>query len=379
MIVRHRIYEVFLFFRYLLIIFLLIATLSCSNTGSPSILPETGSSKAAQSQEVNTSVAKPAEFHLGSLTVSPQEIVQGKELVISIDISNTGGVEGTYTCNLMVSSVKVQTKDVAISPGITQNIKFFFTPNTLGPIDVTIEELSKTITILKPAYFKLTNIQVPAAVEFGSPGLVTISATLSNEGEVEGSYKSGLLVNGREIETKEVILQGGKTQVVTFGFTPDKAGPVQVQINNLSAIVKVTPSKPVMVSPVIGAVLDNGRTDSKDNIVWDFDWNDIPGVNMYELYVIGANALYPVINTQISSSSYHSARTGYIASQNCYGWTWKVRASAGGLWSDWSEVRLFDVEPVNSDPPTPSSTSVPTSTTSPTVTAKVVKVYTSPG
>ena len=113
---------------------------------------------------------------------------------------------------------------------------------------------------------------------------------------------------------------------------------------------------PTLITPEEGAVLDNGRTDGQDELVWDFDWSDCQGASHYQLYVIHPGAQNPVINEDaLAGSSYHhSCPSGcHIVSQYRFGWTWKVRAKIGGQWGDWSETRTFDVEPVNTDPSSP--------------------------
>jgi len=109
---------------------------------------------------------------------------------------------------------------------------------------------------------------------------------------------------------------------------------------------------PELISPEEGAVLDNGRTDRLNYVVWDFDWSDCPGATAYHLYVIGATASIPVIdNAGLTQSAYHTAQLGsYVTDFNRFDWTWKVRAQVGGVWGDWSPERTFDVEPVNTDP-----------------------------
>ncbi|MCG2815363.1 MAG: hypothetical protein L6425_05465 [Candidatus Aminicenantes bacterium] len=133
-----------------------------------------------------------------------------------------------------------------------------------------------------------------------------------------------------------------------FGIPPSSVTPPTVTKPDPSDIV------PLLISPRAGAVLDNGRSDGRDDIVWDFDWSDINGATSYRLYVIGSNALYPVIDrpSNMFDSSYHHVSAGsYIIDENRLNWKWKVRAYANGVWSDWSEERTFDVEPLNTDPP----------------------------
>ncbi len=112
------------------------------------------------------------------------------------------------------------------------------------------------------------------------------------------------------------------------------------------------PLVPELISPADGAVLDNGRYDKQDDIVWDFDWSDIGGATKYNLYVKGEEAFIPLINREIDTSSYHYLCSGcYITEGNRFNWKWKVRAYVDGKWRKWSETRRFDVEPPNTDPP----------------------------
>ncbi len=99
-------------------------------------------------------------------------------------------------------------------------------------------------------------------------------------------------------------------------------------------------------------MLDNGRTDHTDPIVWDFDWGDCPGATGYELYVIHRGAAIPVIDEVVNRSAYHSEAAGAaIGDANRLDWVWRVRAQLGSAWGDWSDDRPFDVEPLDTDPP----------------------------
>jgi len=120
-------------------------------------------------------------------------------------------------------------------------------------------------------------------------------------------------------------------------------GPIAIEAEGL------TP--PILYSPANGAVLDNGCEDRSDSEEWDFDWSDVLGASKYHLYVIHEGAQLPIIDVIVPSSSYHYSDPGaYIADINRFDWTWMVSAGDDdGQWSEWSEVRYFDVEPVNTD------------------------------
>ncbi len=302
-------------------------------------------------QSRTLTVVKPAEFTVDSLSISPEEVVQGKETTVSVDVRNIGGVEGDYSCTLVLSGVNIQTKTISLPPDGNKTVIFTFTPDKPGVTEVAIGGEARTVTVLKPSAFALTSLVVPPTAEFGSSAKVAVSVNVTNTGQVMGTYSARLMVDDQEIEIKDITLQNGASQTVIFNFTPAKAGLLKITVGELSANIKVYPSIPQLGLPVVGAVLDNGRTDFKDKEIWDFDWEDVPGATKYELYVIGVNATFPAINDETTTSSYHSVDDGYITNQNRLGWKWKVRAYANGLWSEWSEVRSFDVEPVNTDPP----------------------------
>ncbi len=108
-----------------------------------------------------------------------------------------------------------------------------------------------------------------------------------------------------------------------------------------------------LISPQSSAELDNNCADRSDSIEWDFDWSDIQDATKYQIYIIREGAIFALVDTTVTSSSYHySDPDGYIIDGNRLNWTWKVRAgNDNNEWSDWSDIRYFDVEPLNTDCP----------------------------
>jgi chitodextrinase len=113
------------------------------------------------------------------------------------------------------------------------------------------------------------------------------------------------------------------------------------------------PATPELISPQDGDKLDNNCQDRSDAIVWNFQWSDVTAATKYHIYVVGPNASNPVIDTEIASSFYNYTNSGgYIIDSKIIGWAWKVRAgNDDGQWSTWSQERIFDVEPLNTDCP----------------------------
>lgn len=108
---------------------------------------------------------------------------------------------------------------------------------------------------------------------------------------------------------------------------------------------------PALVKPDIGDVLDNGCSNATDMIEWTFDWEDVPNATMYHIYVRGANATYPVVDQVVNTSDFTHSSLGYIINDNRLDWYWHVKVNINGVWSQWSETRTFNVEPLNTDCP----------------------------
>ncbi|HEX5731567.1 MAG TPA: hypothetical protein VF131_01940 [Blastocatellia bacterium] len=108
---------------------------------------------------------------------------------------------------------------------------------------------------------------------------------------------------------------------------------------------------PELLSPGSGEVLDNGCQDRTNGIVRTFEWTEVPQAQRYHLYVIGRNALNPVIDDANVESNYYfkASPKAYIIESNRRGWRCKVRALVNGVWTDWSSELVFDVEPLDAD------------------------------
>lgn len=106
---------------------------------------------------------------------------------------------------------------------------------------------------------------------------------------------------------------------------------------------------PTLVSPEINEILDNGCRDQSNILSWHFDWNNCVGATLYNLYVLEPSAANPLINVELTESEYTHSDYSYIIDANRMGWRAKVRAYVNGIWGDWSNETIFNVEPLNTD------------------------------
>jgi uncharacterized protein (TIGR02145 family) len=101
---------------------------------------------------------------------------------------------------------------------------------------------------------------------------------------------------------------------------------------------------PSLISPLEGAILDNGCFNQTDPVEWHFDWTDCEGATMYDLRITWASGLYS--DDQTTTSEFTMKWTAYILDANL---KYKVRAMINGVWGEWSNERTFHVEPVDTD------------------------------
>jgi hypothetical protein len=114
-------------------------------------------------------------------------------------------------------------------------------------IIASVEHLT-TFAILAPAAtssppaeatFTTTNLSIsPDEVNPGSE--VTISALITNQGQVEGSQSAVLKINGTIAETQSVTLGPGAFTVVTFEVVKNETGTYSVDLNGFTGEFTVT-------------------------------------------------------------------------------------------------------------------------------------------
>ena len=99
------------------------------------------------------------------------------------------------------------------------------------------------IAYTRPAAFTSSALAIsPTEVNIGES--VSISATVTNTGDLAGSYEVTLRINDAVIATKEVTLAGLASQKVTFTTTRDAAGSYAVSVDGLSGTFTVKAAPP---------------------------------------------------------------------------------------------------------------------------------------
>jgi hypothetical protein len=90
--------------------------------------------------------------------------------------------------------------------------------------------------------------------------MVTISVSVANTGDLAGSYEVIFRIDDVVIATKDVTLDGGASQKVTFTTTKNVAGTYAISVNGLtgSFVVKKAVAVPPSPSKEIDWALTGG-------------------------------------------------------------------------------------------------------------------------
>ena len=104
---------------------------------------------------IPTSCAKPAEFEVTALNVSPAEVVSGDLADVTVEVKNIGGSEGTYIATLRIDGVEVETEEVTVAVGAKETVEFTVTKDTPGTYYIELDGLSGTLRVWAQCQFQI--------------------------------------------------------------------------------------------------------------------------------------------------------------------------------------------------------------------------------
>lgn len=90
-----------------------------------------------------------AKFEFSNLEITPLEIKQGQEATISVNATNTGSANGSYTLELKVNDVVAGSQSVSLDPGESTTVEFTHTEDEVGTYTVAVGGLSKDYEVFE--------------------------------------------------------------------------------------------------------------------------------------------------------------------------------------------------------------------------------------
>lgn len=182
------------------------------------------------------------EFEVGSISITPGEIVAGNTFTVEAGISNIGENDGTFTATLKLDERVFDKKKVMVAAGATKTIRFDCVVETPGVHSLRLNDSTATFTALKPADFKVTFLSVPA--EAFAREAIVVEANVINIGDLEGVYNALLMVNGTETVGKDITIAPGVTETVSLTVTIEVLGTHTIGLDGAAATLTVFLSFP---------------------------------------------------------------------------------------------------------------------------------------
>jgi len=90
---------------------------------------------------------RPAAFTASALTISPAEVEIGETVTISVLVTNTGDLSGSYTVTLKIDNVVIDSKAVTLDGGASQKVTFITSKDVTETYTVSIDGLPREFTV----------------------------------------------------------------------------------------------------------------------------------------------------------------------------------------------------------------------------------------
>ena len=172
-------------------------------------------------------------FSVSNLTITPNQVKSGNPITISAIVSNNGSEAGTYSVVLRINGMVENIIDLMLSPGASQATTFTVNKDG-GEYYAEVDGLSGIFIIipLDPANFTISNLIIaPERAKQGEN--VIISAIVTNNGELSGTYSAALKLKGAIESTEDVDLSPGESRKISFKIDKPTPGFYNVELDGL--------------------------------------------------------------------------------------------------------------------------------------------------
>ena len=187
---------------------------------------------------------KPAEFTVTDLTIQPFEAGLGEPILVSVNVTNVGEEEGSYSANLTINNVLKENRIILLSGGNSSIVEFIDIENAEGNYFVEIDGLNGTFTITSvppPSTLRISEL-THSPQEAWVNETITISVKVSNVGAEAIGYSLPFRVNDVVRGVKAIQLSAGETQTVNCTVTESSEGTYSTNVGGLQGSFKIVPT-----------------------------------------------------------------------------------------------------------------------------------------
>jgi hypothetical protein len=173
-------------------------------------------------------------FSVSNLTITPNQVKFGNPVTISAIVSNSGSEAGTYSVVLRINGMVENIIDLMLSPGASQATTFTVNKDG-GEYYAEVDGLSGVFVVipLVQANFTVSNLTIaPERAKQGEN--IIISAMVTNNGELPGTFSTELKLKGAVESTEEINLGPGENGKISFKIAKTTPGFYNVELEGLT-------------------------------------------------------------------------------------------------------------------------------------------------
>lgn len=207
------------------------------------------------------------EIQVSKFTVSSENIRKNGSIIASTKLRYGGEIEDPVinfmqkhspfwnifnklliknrTLNLKIDGEPRGKKKVSLGFGENKNISFRIKMSEAGTHLLAIENHLCNIQVLKPATFITENLTI-SSEKIGKGDNLLVSLDTKNIGDLEGSKKLKIYMDGDILSKKQIDLSPDETKTTRFKLTIEKLGEHKLSVDNLSTDLDVVKLKTVV-------------------------------------------------------------------------------------------------------------------------------------
>jgi len=109
--------------------------------------------------------AEEAKFEVSNLVIEPSTALTGQIVPVIVEVTNTGGTEGTYNVILLVDGVEESSESVSLSPGASETVTFNLARDIAGEYEIEVVGLKGELIVVDFGEIFENTVQVMSDIE----------------------------------------------------------------------------------------------------------------------------------------------------------------------------------------------------------------------
>jgi plasmid maintenance system killer protein len=149
---------------------------------------------------------KPAEFKVTNLMINPLVVVGGENVAISVTVTNVGEESGSYSVSLKIDGAERETKEVTLSGGVSEVVKFEIAETSSGTHTVVIGDQTGSFTVEGTTGPASPDVEITSVIvnpyEVWEGDTVTVKGKADNLVDEPSTLQVRVLFDGEPLATR---------------------------------------------------------------------------------------------------------------------------------------------------------------------------------